>query len=772
MPYELIQRAHRRRLPVILAVAVAVFWAVAAQAGPDGRLQRVSDMLVEITGPGWRLQFGLDPFAELPLHEPILLPIGGDRAYYSAGGWLRLIDTRKGQVLNRWHFPADITRLAPVGEKLQVDVQDQRGYSQTFSRTLLFDPQAPVIPYWPPNWVRFYHFSRAESRGPLDSSMALKATVVGNLVVRGDTLAPEVARRALPGIEEAVRRDPGTPWLRVWFAKLLRDAGDPRAAAEFLAAIRVPTTDFTELLPISAYLDHIGETEAAREAFDSGYRDFLEKKNDPRLVVMLIDRLFLFPSYSHAKLSPAQLREAMERNYLVAPNCEGARYAWQIYAVSLEKAGDAEQARLWRARAKEASQYPPFFEIPQLYRVLDVCVLVMFSSVFAVLLHFLVLYFRYRPQSRLDSAARKRTGRRGFALFRLEYWSRRQRVAFLILILVAWYAVGLAGGITAGILKGAAAPLSMGAGSLAGPVNIDYLEDQLAATPQRDLLLALAYQQDGQKEKAERLYRGLPQFAESWNNLGVLLKEEGRQQEARQAFERALQIAPDLAEAALNLGSPAGAPRSTSTELHQKYLPGRPMLAPPRGTTLLEALLGSSMARAYLRALAGPLGGWGWSLGGLGTFLSGVSMGAGGAFIPVAALLFALVLVFLIPSREVTQPAGRMHWIAETLFPGTSPWWHVFGGVALLTWVYLVVQLVAIVRIGTAYFVSGIAIPNLSRSYGVPEASMREIYRLVLNPPWEWIYLAPVVLFAVNLLIVLRGRLLSGAQVAASTAGR
>ena len=133
--------------------------------------------------------------------------------------------------------------------------------------------------------------------------------------------------------------------------------------------------------------------------------------------------------------------------------------------------------------------------------------------------------------------------------------------------MIAWIAYGLAWQSAAGIVRIAEMPIAMGAGSLAGPGTIAAIESGLLPTPERDLLLALAYQQDGNSDKAQELYRRTPQFAESWNNLGVLLKQSGKEAEGRQAFEHALELDPKLAEAGLNLGRPQ---ESFWTALHEK----------------------------------------------------------------------------------------------------------------------------------------------------------------------------------------------------------
>ena len=69
--------------------------------------------------------------------------------------------------------------------------------------------------------------------------------------------------------------------------------------------------------------------------------------------------------------------------------------------------------------------------------------------------------------------------------------------------------------------------------------------------------LALTQAQTGQKEAALANYQAAPRFArnyaQAWNNLGVLLKAMNRPDEAKRAFQQALAINPDLSEAQRNL---------------------------------------------------------------------------------------------------------------------------------------------------------------------------------------------------------------------------
>jgi tetratricopeptide (TPR) repeat protein len=523
----------------------------------------------------------------------------GNRAWFSHGGWLRLIDTEKGVVIGRWHFPGQIAGLTPEGTRVQVETEEQTGIEkQVLGRKLELDPSAPQIPYWPTNNLWLYRVPQREAKllPPFWAPTKGKVTA-------------EEAKKLVPELEEDVRRDPLTPWFRVALAKALRDLGDPRATAVFGQAIETPATDFTELLPISGYLDSIAENELARAAFERGYQDFWQRGNDPRVLWALIYILVLYqrqrgggwgnPATPHG-------RESIERTYRVVPYGEAAELAWRVYADYLSAHGSTQEAQLWRARAADAEEngFASYFRSSGLAAV-DPALLLALGSALAAVLYALVLYARYSPQSRLDLASHKQaTGiSRVAAIFNAHYWSRQERIAFFTIVLVGWFSIGLVGQYVAAILRRASLPISAVAGTYAGPITIDCFEHHLPPTPERDLLLAIAYQQDGQLEKAERFYRNLPQFAEGWNNLGVILKEAGKDQEARAAFEKALALDPKMAEAALNLGRP---PSDFWTEQHQKYLPGRPMIAPPRGPEFDAALLGGSPARVYLKALAGP----------------------------------------------------------------------------------------------------------------------------------------------------------------------
>lgn len=618
-------RTGRSPLSVAILAALAVFWAVSPVAGADIQMTQVPPNLLEITGGSgrqtWHLRYGTGP--SLSGVKPQLLAVAGDRAYFSHGDWLRLIDAKHGVVIGRWHFPGEIAGLAALGKQVQVQLYLGGWWAivggPRAGWTLTFDPDAPAIPNWPSvNWGMY-------GKPITEAAVPFKIAVAATFSSTAEKIPAERARQMIPAMEEAVQRDPLSPWFRIVLGKALLDIGDPRAGAVFQEAVRVPSTDFTELLRISTFLDDLGQADAARLAFERGYRDFLERGNDPRLLLNLWGRRNFYSVPWRVDPSTELGRQFLERTYRLQPYGSFAELAWQLYANWLEKSGRGEEARTWRARVDEARVNSYGMQAISQILLLDHAILVFFAMIFAVPLYLLILWARYRPQRRLELTGERRlTGepvrfslfffshweRReriaffavvlgalflaygltlvepgtlpmaqrsahphlvsgafrvllaavfgalpvavlyGLLLFRrhaprrlglgryfgwtnLQYWDWRERIAFLTIILAGWFAAGVAGGFLQRIGRHAESPYSFWMGSFAGPVTSRYLEGRLPvdlplpATPERNLLLAMAYQHNGENEKAERLYRQLPNFAESGITWGSFCATPG-----------------------------------------------------------------------------------------------------------------------------------------------------------------------------------------------------------------------------------------------------
>ena len=284
-------------------------------------------------------------------------------------------------------------------------------------------------------------------------------------------------------------------------------------------------------------------------------------------------------------------------------------------------------------------------------------------------------------------------------------------------------------------------------GSFGGPATTWYLENRLAASPERDLILAIGYQQEDEPGKAEPLYRQLTEFPESWNNLGVLLQDSGKSAEARQAFEQAVRLDPDMPEARWNLDHKA---QTFWTELHQKFVPDRGMIAPPSREHFIAAFGASSPGRLALQALAGPFTGYAIMQSNARFVIPRPFVA--GFILTVIEVAAALLILFAVPLRDVTQPAYRSQAIVEYLVPGTAPQWRVWGGIVLVVWsAFLLQWLASMAGIGTVAFGG---FPNIQRFFGVPAAPQpANVFQL--NAPY--MLAGMLLLYAINAVLVWRG---------------
>lgn len=748
-------RPGDRQLPAILALALAILWAATGIRAAEIKMSQPNPSLIEITGgegkSAWRLQYGTRP--DLNVHKGVY-PAGDDRAYFAHGLWLRLIDTKKGQVIGRWRFPGQIVRLVPDGAKATVFL-DIEGPEKNIPQSVAFDSAAPAIPDYPTGFLFCYLLPANETFGPCDWPNS--GHPLGNVT-------PERARQLIPAMEEAIRRDPLSPWFRMVLGKLLQDAGDSRAAEVTKEGIELSTADYSDLLRMSAMLEARGQWELGSAAFEHGYAGFIQRGYDPRLFTSLFGRLLIHGAVRPEKLSPEWRPVYLDQLYRLAPRAEGASFAWQLYANWLARNGQAEQARLWQARADE-TRHPMLLALG-----LDHTLYLVLASILAAMCYMLVFGLRYRPQMRLDAAARKRSGARASA-FPNAYATRGERLTLLAIVLIGWLAAGVGGLFVHAVVRLYESPMSDRLGKFSSPATLANFQS-LSPTPERDLLLAVGYQQAGQTDAAERLYRNLTQFPQTWNNLGVLLKERGKEPEARRAFERALAADPALAEAALNLGR---APHGFWTEIHQKYLPGRAMLAVPTERQYHAAFLAATPGRVIRDALGGPFSGlWerrlaGSTAGGSALFgyeiVPATAKVRGLALFLITVLLFAAAVLLILPRREVSEPPGRRQYVWEIAFPGTAPAWGLASALVLVAWCYLLLQAAlaawsyvsSVTRFYNPISYIQVVMPNLPLAYALPDSGYEQVYRL-LTPGWAWLYLAPALLFAANAVAVLWSR--------------
>lgn len=725
---------------IILALALPILWATPAVAQEKAEAAAAMapvklvdyDDAVEVVGPGWKLHYhSYIRTTSRDAARARLAVAENGRAWFSHGGWLRLIDTRKGVVLGRWHFSDVITKLEPKGEAVLVQYKIQKDAKQSTFRETVIRPDSGKIDFVNPNNLLYARLPMTEA----------ERFGFGFFAPSPDPLVEQQrAKKLLQDFEEMARRDPTSAFIQLAHGRFLKELGDPRAAKVLQAATQVESSDFTELLTISSVLDSLGEADLARAAFERGYKDYLERGNDPRMFHVLIGRLVLYRMPRALPQSDLVSRkEKIERLYRLSPNIEGAYILWRALGLELVKRDDPS-AEVWSQRAAQSKENDPILWYSQ---TIDSWILVYLGSFGAVLIFLLVQTFRYAPQRKLEAAkeAQSKSGGRKF-LRGLAYWTRRERIVLATMVLVGWYAFGCLVIVGTGFLRVASVPVSMEMGSLAPPQAREFLKS-MPETRGRNFMLALSHHQAGDLDAALRLYAADENSAQAWNNRGVIHRTKGDETKAKQAFEKALQLDKGLAEAKLNLGQPTA---DLWTSQYREYFPGKPMLAPPTSEQVRETFLGASGSKMYFRALAGPLLGRSREM----TFTIPLPV----FLVWPAITAFALYLFFFVPYRDVTQPPSRwLHWL-EAVFPGTSPAWGWTGGVVLVCCSAFLAAMLIWAETGSVLLLSSFMLVATGHQLNV---SAHELM-LELLGYGIYLWILPAGLFLINLYFFIRDR--------------
>lgn len=687
---------------------------------------------IAVIGSGWTLTYG--HFAATDAH--LLLADG--RVWLSHGPWLRLIDPKTGNVLKRWHLNAEITRLSVAKGVLQAATGEQVGgsdFNGPMPQTVAVDPETgPAAPFV--NEDLSLRVSRQEAEADIYPLYFEPPPEY--------RMSSEKSAAALAQLQARIAHDRFSPWLQIFEGRLRRDLADPEYRASFAAALEAPSADYTELLAISSYMEKLGETESADKTWSRGMTDYLSRGCDPRTASEDALGYFGWRSYQPFRRdNPRPFRpEVYDRIYFTGPGGGADGFLWRMLGDHFERSGDSARASLWRQRADRQKAMNTWPRGIRTLKDIDQAALWVAAIVLACFLFLLGRHLRYGPDLYSDDDVPEYEF---FGLSRLQFWPRLDRFWFLLLVLAAWLLTGYGGLRFEGKLRSWRAPVGVGTGALAGVANENFLR-RLPESPERELLRAIALQQSGRSGEVESAYRALPQFPESWNNLGVLLAGRGDQAGAQAAFARA----GDLPEARFNRSSEIS---DEWTRLYSNLQPGKKMSAPPSPAEWSDAMAGPF---GWERMLLGPLV-WLAKDSAINQVFSRYSFERGAMradlVLSMGLLLFAVVLNLLPHRRAVKVPPTGNRWL-ELLFPGTSPRWSGIGPALLVAWCFLLLQMFARMIFGIPYFLTAEWTPFFGATWiGLPVAGLPSPYSY-LRPPAMWMYGAPAAMFVVNAAVV------------------
>jgi len=632
--------------------------------------------------------------------------VSGDVVYYVFGISVYEVDAATGVVRRRMPMPERPSSLDLDGDAVRVTIEGQNGGApwKTAYRV------GPALPAAPPFFLSGSSplYSRATRReAELLANLDRKDASPTERVERLEAAAELLGRRA--------ERDVTNPWLHYWRGRCLAELGRAdEATAAYHAALALDTAYDNELLGMALLLDEVSEA-LGQQAFERGMRFLLERGFEPETNLSLLN---VVVSYGQPErpLDPVQdlprLNRQGERMLDLAPNAEGVAFLYQGLAEANRAAGQAEESAKWEARAREAL---PFRSWGGRVAAFTGAAFNLFLA--CALAGLLCLFVRglYRWG--------QRRGARGLARWNpFSAWGRGEIVGLLIVIGVfLWASAHLVRG-TAAVVHVAGLPLGTVAGNPGHPAGVEYLAGW-QGTPGGDFVYALALQKAGELERSAALYERLG-TARATNNLGVIRWTQGRQDDARRLFERALASEPALAEAAFNLGRPADSARVARA---RQYGLAPPLSALPTLDMWDEAFVGKSPGLGDIGRLLSM-----FTLvqtladaGGPAVARAGL-VDAGGLFSAALILLVVLAVVGLFvrapePSLGGGNRVSIVGWALGFLIPGTSRRLGVLGpplaALGVLSWLVWY-SLRTSSGIATN-IIDAIALPNVTRTYGL-----------------------------------------------------
>jgi hypothetical protein len=177
--------------------------------GATPQLNITSKTLMDVSGgsgvKAWTIRYGTAEHLSKKF-----VAAEGNLGWLSHGGWLRQIDTEKGVVVGRWHFPGSIVHLTAAGQNIQIQLEDKEG-NRVFTQLVSFDPKSDkVIDYWPSG-------NLVLSRVPFNEVEFMWGTPakIGVLSDGWKLTSDQDPKKLISTLEEASRRDPLAPATRI-----------------------------------------------------------------------------------------------------------------------------------------------------------------------------------------------------------------------------------------------------------------------------------------------------------------------------------------------------------------------------------------------------------------------------------------------------------------------------------------------------------------------------------------------------------------------------
>lgn len=483
--------------------------------------------------------------------------------------------------------------------------------------------------------------------------------------------------QAATRLNELAQFDITNPWVEFYQGLLAFRKGSPEEASKIWQAVsELPKARWYHLSKMGIELHLLEQTRMGQVFHAAAMRKMGEDNIFPPLQLTLIQMMMhkgnLGPKIAELR-GQGKLEEAsalLEEYYEYAPHCEFFSWVMNSFGNELDKAGKVELARTWKQRAEETQGFIFFTGLGMDERVLGLVLTGAYACILALILVVLCMLLK-APHLQFPSV--KDTPR--IPIFGSAAW-----VGIILVVAMGVVLAMVAGAGIRGVEFSAGTRMGI-MYNFTHPLTHKWI-DRAAESPAKHFYRGLAYQNQGDYAKARAEYAQASQFPQSYNNLAILDKAEGKDPAAN--FAKALELDPRLPEALWNTKKEA---TSAWARVHQKYWAERPMLAMPTGamhTCFLSHPIWDSknllenktlqLAR-FIQITASEAG-----------FFKTIQIFVLGIFLFLALLLLRIVVARFAKSVPVPGKVPFTWW-AAVLLPGSSKLWSIFGGLVSVLWV-------------------------------------------------------------------------------------
>lgn len=512
------------------------------------------------------------------------LEING-KIYFAYSSFIMELDMQKAQIVNRYQLLGEVTGLKSEGNKLIINTFNGiRGKVWDKEQLIVVTPeQLKNIAKFTTITNRDYENIYAKRRDAEQLSGIIEKIYIPSLIE--NKYDADVLEQVRHEYLDAVAADITNPWYFIYLGLISENLNKKvYSNVYYQKALEIKSLVFYDYFQLSTLYENINQRTMADKAFDEGMKDFLRRGYAPEQLTSAKSVLnytsWLIPAINKLKDKDVDRTiTLMDRFYMLAPLKEGNYNILRGVEKYLIDKGRLPESRIWQSRAGRSQGF--FFPGDYSIILADFGLNMFLACMIAFLVFSLIFLIRDLSQFIEDVKHQKMKYRE---FFFKRYLSKGNIYSFVVLYAFSLVMLGICSNTLEIIGKMVKEPPTINSGTWGNYATVKYFERGLAASPEKNLFLAIASHQLKDFGTAIKLYEKI-NTPVAHNNLAAIYINQGKKALARKELNNALKLDNYMPEAKYNLTliyPKAKMPNNDEkAELYQKYGSGIPIIALP-----------------------------------------------------------------------------------------------------------------------------------------------------------------------------------------------